>query len=331
MRRREFITIVGGAATWPIVAKAEERERIRRVSVLMNRLATDTEPQSWLAAFIQELRQLGWTEGQNLRFDICWSASDIQLARTCAAQLIGLTPDVILANSTLNLKVIQQATSTVPVVFVEVADPVKQGFVASFGYPGGNLTGFSMFEFSLGGKWVDLLKNVVPGLERVAAMFNPETSPQTKFFMPVIDAAAASLGVQVISMPVRAIADFEPALVSIANQSNSGLVLLADVFLNLHESLIADLARRYRVPAIGFKATFVKAGGLMAYGNLGSVGSQFRQAATYVDSILRGSKPSDLPVQAADRYTLAINVKTANALGLTVPPTLLTGAEEVIE
>lgn len=331
MQRRKFIAGLGVAAAWPIVAKAQERERIRRVSVLMNRVATDTESQSWLAAFIQELRQLGWTEGQNLRFDICWSASDTQLARTCAAQLIGLTPDVILANSTLNLKVIQQATSTVPVVFVEVADPVKQGFVASFSRPGGNLTGFSMFEFSLGGKWVDLLKNVVPGLERVAAMFNPETSPQTKFFMPAIEAAAASLGVQVISMPVRAIADFEPALVSFANQSNSGLILLADVFLNLHESLIADLASRYHLPAIGFKASFVKAGGLMAYGNLGSVGGQFRQAATYVDSILRGSKPSELPVQAADRYTLVINLKTANALGLTVPPTLLTGAEEVIE
>jgi putative ABC transport system substrate-binding protein len=331
MRRREFIAGLGGAAAWSMAARAQDRERLRRVGALMNSVATDTEYQSYLAAFVQGLRQLGWTEGQNLRLDVRWSASDTRLAAAYAAELIGLMPDVILAGTTLNLTVMKQATSTLPVVFVQVADPVKQGFVASLRQPGANLTGFSLFEFSLGGKWLDLLKNVVPSLARVAVMFNPDTSPQTRFFLPVIDAVAPSLGVQVISMPVRAIAEIEPALASFAGQPNSGVILLADVFLNMHDSLIADLAGRYRLPAIGTTGNFAKAGGLMAYGNMESVGNQYRQAATYVDRILKGSKPGDLPVQIADQYSFVVNLKTAKALGLTVPLALLVGANEVIE
>jgi putative ABC transport system substrate-binding protein len=331
MRRRDFIAGLGGTAVWSIAVKARDGEQIRSVGVLMNSMASDTEYQSWLAVFVQSLRRLGWIEGQNLRLDVRWSASDAQLARAYAAELIGLKPDVILAGTTLNLTMIHEATSTVPVVFVQVADPVKQGFVASFRQPGGNLTGFSLFEFSLGGKWLGLLKNVVPGLVRVAVMFNPETSPQTRFFIPEIEAVAPSLDVQVISMPVRAVADIEPALARFAGAPNSGLILLADVFLIMNESLIADLAGRNRLPAIGSTRGFATAGGLMGYGNIESITNQYRKAATYIDLILKGSKAGDLPVQTADQYTFVVNLKTAKALGLSVPPALLVGADEVID
>jgi putative ABC transport system substrate-binding protein len=240
-------------------------------------------------------------------------------------------PDVIVASSTVNLIAMQQASGTVPVVFVGVADPVGQGFVASVRQPGGNLTGFSMFEFSLGGKWLDLLKQVAPGLKRVAVMFNPDTAPYSKFIMEVIQAAAPSLGVQAIAVPVRASADIEPALASFARQPNGGLMLLGAGFMILHYSLIIDLAGRYRLPSISSEYNFAKDGGLMDYGpSIDSVG-QFRQAATYVDRVLKGSKPADLPVQAPTQYRLTINLKTAKALGLSIPETLLATADEVIQ
>ena len=330
MKRREFIAFVGAAA-WPAAALGQQPNQVRRVGVLMEGFGTEPDYQSYFAAFVQGLRQLGWIEGQNLRIDVRWSASNTELARAYAAELIGLMPDVILAATTLNLTMIHQATKTVPVVFVQVADPVKQGFVESIRQPGGNLTGFSLFEFSLGSKWIDLLKDVVPGLKRVAVMFNPETSPQTRFYFPVIEAQAPSLGVQVIPMPVRAVADIEPALASLAGQPNDGLILLPDIFLSLHISQIADLVGRYRLPAIAAIPNFARYGGLMAYGNTVKLADQFRQAATYVDRILKGTNPSDLPVQGADRYGLAINLKTAKMLGLTVPHLLLANADEVIE
>jgi putative ABC transport system substrate-binding protein len=225
MRRRRFIAGLGSAAAWPLVAHAQQPARMRRIGVLMNATATDMEFQSPLAAFRQGLRQLGWTEGQNLRIDVRWNAGDGVLASTYAAQLMGLMPDVILASSTVNLTAIQQANSIAPVIFVGILDPVAQGFVASMRQPGGNLTGFSLLEISLGGKWLDLLKNAAPGLERVAIMFDPETAPYWKFFMQAIEAAAPSLGVQAIAVPVRATADIEPALASFARQPNGGLML----------------------------------------------------------------------------------------------------------
>jgi putative tryptophan/tyrosine transport system substrate-binding protein len=263
--------------------------------------------------------------------DVRWSAGDAGLARTYAAQLIGLMPDVILASSTTNLMVIRQATSTVPVVFVAVSDPVAQGFVASMRQPGGNLTGLSIYEFSTGGKWLDLLKQVAPGLARVAVMFNPETSPQSRFFMQAIEAAAPSLGVQAIATPVRTTADIEPALASFARQPNGGLLLPTDTFTVLRVSLIADLAARYGLPSIGPGTNFAKIGGLLEYGTSIDAAGQMRQAASYVDRILKGSKPGDLPVQAPTNYRLVINLKTAKALGLTIPETLLATADEVIE
>ena len=332
MKRREFITLLGGAAVaWPLAARAQQPGPMRHIGVLMNGAATETAPQSYVAAFVQALRQLGWTEGQNVRIDIRWSAGDAALARTYAAQLIGLTPDVILASSTTNLTVIQQATNTVPVVFIQVSDPVEQGFVTNVTRPGGNLTGFSMFEFSVGGKWLDLLKEIAPGLTRVGVMFNPDTSPQSKFFMRSIEAAAPSHGVQAVVVPVRTTADIEPAFERFALAPNGGLILTSDTFTGLRSKLIADLAVQYRLPAIAASARFPKEGGLMYYGGVVNLPDQFRQAATYVDRILKGAKAGDLPIQRADKYSLVINLKTAKALGLTVPLPLTGLADELIE
>jgi putative ABC transport system substrate-binding protein len=332
MRRRDFITLLGGAAAWPLAARAQPAGAMRRIGVLMNSAATDATYQSYITAFQQGLRQLGWVEGQNIQIDVRWNAGDAELARIYAAQLIGEKPDVIVAASTTNLTAVRQATSTVPIVFLSVSDPVAQGFVASMTHPGGNLTGFSPYEFSIGGKWLDLLKEAVPGLTRAAVMFNPETSAQTKFFMQAIEAAAQSLGAQVVSLPVHTMADIEPALQSFARQPNGGLILPTDAFLVLRRPMIADLAARMRLPTISSDEEFPKDGGLMFYGSPGSgLVAQYRQAATYVDRILKGAKPGDLPVQMRDKYSLIINLKTAKTLGLSFPLPLLGLADEVIE
>jgi putative ABC transport system substrate-binding protein len=332
IRRREFIFTLGGAAVvWPLAARTQQPERMRRVGVLMNGAATETMPQSYVAAFVQELRQLGWTEGRNLHIDVRWNAGDAALARIYAAQLIGLTPDVILTASTTNLTVIQQATNTVPVVFAQVSDPVEQGFVASITKPGGNITGFSMYEFSVGGKWVDLLKEIAPSLARVAVMFNPDTSPQSKFFMRSVEAAAPSHGVQAIAAPVRTTTEIEAALQNFSREPNGGLILPTDTFTRLRSKLIAELAERHRLPSISAYGDFAQDGGLMYYGAFINLPDQYRQAASYVDRILRGEKPGDLPIQRAVKYTLVINLKTAKALGLTVPLPLTGLADEVIE
>jgi putative tryptophan/tyrosine transport system substrate-binding protein len=331
MRRREFIAGLGGVAASPLAAWAQQGDRIRRVGVLMHAAATEAEYQSFLAAFIQGLRQLGWIEGQNLRVEVRWNAGNAGLAQTYAAQLIELMPDVILAASTTNLTAIRQATSAVSVVFVSVSDPVAQGFVTSVRQPGGNITGFSGYDFSVGGKWLGLLKEAVPELARVAVMFNPDRSPQSKFFVQAIEAAGASLGVQAIAAPVRATVDIELALESFARLTNGGLILTSDTFTTLRGPLIANLADRYRLPSIGSGANFTKDGGLMYYGTDIDLAGEYRRAATYVDRILKGSKPGDLPVQVPDKYTFAINLKTARALGLEVPETLLATADELIK
>jgi putative ABC transport system substrate-binding protein len=313
VKRRDFITLLGSAAAaWPLAARAQSGP-VRRVGVLMNSAATDATWQSYLAAFVEGLRQFGWVEGQNLRIDIRWNAGDAALARIYAAQLIGLMPDVILASSTTNLAIVQQATSTVPVVFVAVSDPVAQGFVANVTRPGGNLTGFSMYEFSIGNKWLDLLKEIAPNILRVGVMFNPDTSPQSKFFMRLVEAAAPRLGVQAIVVPVRTSGDIEPVFESFAREPHGGLILPTDSFTALRQKLIADLASRFRLPAISSQPDFPKEGGLMYYGAFISLPDHFRQAASYVDRILKGTKPGELPIQGVDKYTLAINLKTAKA------------------
>jgi putative tryptophan/tyrosine transport system substrate-binding protein len=328
--RRHFLVLIGGAATWPLATWAQVGSA-RHIGVLMNGAATEVVPQSYVATFVQTLRQLGWIEGQNVLVDIRWSAGDASLARIYAAQLIGLTPDVILASSTTNLTAIQQGTSTVPVVFVQVSDPVEQGFVTNLTRPGGNLTGFSVYEFAVGGKWLDLLKEIAPSLTRVGVMFNPDTSPQSKFFMRSIEAAAPSHGVQAAVIPLRSTADIEAAFERFADAPNGGLILTTDTFTNLRSKMIADLAARHRLPTISAYEHFPKDGGLMYYGAMVSLADQFRQAASYADRILKGTKPGDLPIQRADKYTLIINLKTAKALGLTVPLPLSGLADELIE
>jgi putative ABC transport system substrate-binding protein len=330
MKRREFIAGLGAAA-WPMVARAQQGERMRRVGVLINGTATDGPRQTYVKAFTETLRDAGWIEGKNISIDIRYNAGDAALARIFAAQLIGLMPDVILAASTTNLTIIREVTNTVPIVFVQISDPVAQGFVESMRRPGGNLTGFSVYEFSIAGKWLDLLKQVSPRLSRVAVMFNPDTSPQSKFFMQAIEAAAPSHGVQTIVVPVRATIDIEPALASFARQSDGGLLLPTDSFITSRYPLIADLAARYSLPSIAPISGFAKDGGLMEYSTSVNFLGQYRQAASYVDRILKGSKPADLPVQGADKYEFVINLKTAKALGLTIPETLLATADEVIQ
>jgi putative ABC transport system substrate-binding protein len=331
IKRRDFLTLLGGAAVWPLAARAQQGERMRRIGVLMNDAATEAVSQSYVAEFVQRLRQLGWVEGRNIRIDVRWNAGDAALARIYAAQLIGLIPDVILAASTANLRVVQQATNSVPVVFVRVSDPVEQGFIASLTKPGGNLTGFSTYEFSVGGKWVDLLKEFAPSLTRVAVMFNPDTAPQSKFFMRSVEAAGPSHGVQAIATPVRTTIEIETALQNFSREPNGGLILPTDTFTRLRSKLIAELAERHRLPSISAYPDFAKDGGLMYYGALTNLPDQFRQAASYVDRILRGEKPGDLPVQQADKYILVLNLKTAKALGLTVPLPLSGLADELIE
>jgi putative ABC transport system substrate-binding protein len=333
IRRRQFITLLGGAAAWPVVARAQQPGPLRRVGVLMSGIATERSFQSYLMAFTEGLRQAGWIEGQNLRTDVRWNAGDADLARIYAAQLIGLMPDVVLADATLNLTAIQQATSTLPVVFVQVSDPVAQGFVPSFTHPDGNLTGFSQYEFSIAGRWLDLLKQIAPDLARVAVLFNPDTSPQSKFFMRSVEAAAQTLGVQAMALAVRTTAEIEPALERFASEPNGGLMVPTSTFLRLRQELLIDLTLRHHLPAISTSDDFAKNGGLIGYitGGSSNMLDQWRRAAAYVDRILRGAKPADLPIQQENKYILVINLKTAKVLGVTVPPTLLAVADEVIE
>jgi putative ABC transport system substrate-binding protein len=331
IRRREFITLVSGSAlARPLVAAAQGAQ-LPHVRVLFNAAATETEYQGYLAAFVQELRRLGWIEGQNLRIDVRWNAGDVGLSRIYAAQLIGLMPEVIVTSSTINLTTVRQATNTIPIVFVEVADPVTQGFVPNMRQPGGNITGFSFIEFSLAGKWLNLLKEIAPDLKRIGVIYNPPTLPYFKFYSPVLDAAAPSLGVQVIALPVLTDTDIEPAIMQFARGPNAGLLVLGDSFSRLHQKEIADLAGQHRLPSIGGTMNFAKDGGLIQYGPRSGLEGQFGQAATYVDRILRGAKPGDLPVQAPTKYELVINAKTAKALGLTVSNQLQLLADEVLE
>lgn len=278
MRRRDFIQgFAGPVVAWPLTARAQPSNRARRVGVLMNGAATESEPQARLMVFIEALRKLGWNDGQNIHVDVRWNAGDAALARIYAAQLIGLMPDVIVASSTTNLTAVHEATSTVPVVFISVSDPLAQGFVTSLTKPGGNITGFTGYEFSIAGKWLELLKEVAPDIARVAVMFNPDTSPQAKFFMRAIETAAPALTVQIVAMPVRNTDAIEPAIETFAREPNGSLILPTDTFTRLRYQLIADTANRYRLPSMGTTKEFVKDGGLMYYGSLVNMVAQFRQ------------------------------------------------------
>jgi putative ABC transport system substrate-binding protein len=330
MRRRDFIKLLGGAAAaWPVTARAQQAERMRRIGVLMNSIETDPVAKAELATFVQGLRSLGWIDGQTVRMDVRWSGDDVERARTFATELIGLAPDAIMSVTTANLTALVRQAPTIPIVFTRVSDPVAQGFVSNLARPGGNITGFESYEFSIGGKWIDLLKQVVPDLTHVAIIFNPDTSPQNKFLLDSVKSAAPSLGVEVTVPAVHDPEGLARAIESVSLRPHGGLVFATDAFLQVHRQLTVELAARYRLPAISFDPYFAATGGLMSYGT--SNDPEFRQAAVYIDRILKGAKPSELPVQTPTKFSLVINVKTAKALGIEVPTNLLLTADDFVE
>ena len=326
IRRREFVALLGGAAAaWPLIARAQQPKRMRRIGLLMG----NSSAQPYVTAFVQALRTLGWIDGENLSIDVRWNADERPNA--LAAELVGLAPDAILCAFTLNLMALQQATLSVPIVFMQVSDPIAQGFVASLSRPGGNLTGFTNFEFSIGGKWVELLKQIAPDLLRVAVMFNPDRSPQSKYFLRAIEGAARSFGAQVVAAPVRSVAEINSRIEGLSGQPG-GLILPTDGFTTFHQKLIADLATRHRFPAVtGNSSNFEASGILLYYGSNANLIENYRQAASYIDRILKGANPGEMPVQLSTSFRLVINLKTAKTLGLEVPPSLLVRADEVIE
>ena len=329
MRRREFITLLGGAAAaWPLAARAQQSEPMRRIGVLMNAAADDPQGEAAVAAFRQVLQQLGWTDGRNMRTDIRWGANDVERDRTYAAELVALAPDVILASGTLSVAALQRVTRTLPIVFVRVADPVGAGLVDTLARPGGNTTGFMLFEYSLSGKWLELLRQIAPNVTRAAILRNP-ANPGAIAQFGVIQAAAQPLGVEVSPVSVNDVGEIERAVTAFARSANGGLIVTPSAGVSLHRDLIITLAARHKLPAVYGNRANVTGGGLISYAP-GFV-EQYRHAAGYVDRILKGEKPADLPVQAPTKYELVINLKTAKALGLDVPPTLLARADEVIE
>jgi putative ABC transport system substrate-binding protein len=328
MRRREFITLLGGAAAaWPLVAQAQQADRMRRIGILTALDESDKEAQSWVAAFREELRKLGWTEGRNIEIEIRWARADVESMRRFAKELVALQPDFILTSSTPATAAMLQQTRTIPIIFVLVADPVGSGFVASLPRPGGNATGFTPIEGSLGGKWVELLKEIAPQIARVTLMFNPPTATFVEGYLNPFKAAAASLGVGAIVAPVHDMPEVE-FLVS-ASEPNSGVVVIPDAFTISHRAEIILLAARYRIPAVYWSRSFAELGGLISYGP--DLVDEYRRAASYADRILKGAKPSELPVQAPVKFELVINLQTAKALGLDVPLHLQQLADEVIE
>jgi ABC-type uncharacterized transport system substrate-binding protein len=329
VKRREFITLLGGAVVaWPLAARAQQPERMRRVGVLMPNAADDPEYQARMAAFLQGLAQLGWIDGRNVRIDTRWGVADADRIRKYAAELVALAPDVILAHSSGALAPLLQASRTVPIVFTNVADPVGAGYVDSLARPGGNATGFLVFEYSIAAKWLELLKEIAPRVTRAAVLRESAVAAGPAQFS-VIQAAAPSLGMEVRPVDMRDAGEIERALTAFAQGSNGGLIVTGGPGALFHRTLIVALAARHRLPAVYFGRNYVTDGGLIAYGP--DLIDQSRRAAGYVDRILKGEKPGDLPVQAPTRYQLVINLKTAKALGLTVPDSLLARADEVIE
>ena len=329
MRRREFITLLGGAAaTWPLAARAQQGERIRRIGILLAATADDAEFQARVGAFLQALALLGWTIGRNVRIDTRWAGGNAAEIRRHAAELAELAPDVILAHGSSTVGPLLKATRTVPIVFPVANDPVAAGYVDSLARPGGNATGFLSFEYSISGKWLELLKQIAPSVTRVAVLRDAAVTSGTGQF-GVIQAAAPSLRVEVRPINMRDAGEIERAVAAFARSSNGGLIVTGSGLAQVHRNLIITLAARHKLPAVYFERFFVAAGGLISYGP--DFVDQYRRAAGYVDRILRGEKPADLPVQAPTKLQLAINLKTAKALGLTVPPTLIARADEVIE
>ena len=329
MRRRDFIAFFGGAAlARPLPLSAQQGDRMRRIGVLMNLAADDAEGQTRLAAFLQGLQESGWSVGRNVRIDTRWGAGDADRIRKYAAELVALAPDVILATTSVTVGALQLVTRTVPIVFVQVIDPVSGGFVASLARPGGNATGFAVYEYGISAKWLELLKEIAPRVTQAAVVRDPAVAAQIGLLGGILS-VAPSFGVEMRPVDVRDAGEIERAVAAFANSQNGGLIVLAGALALLHRELIITLSARHRLPAVYSDRVFVTAGGLISYGP--SRVDQYRRAAAYVDRILKGEKPADLPVQAPTKYELAINLKTAKALGLEIPPTLLARADEVIE
>jgi putative ABC transport system substrate-binding protein len=329
MQRREFITLLGGAAAvWPLAAVAQQRDKMRRVGVLLSAAADDTVFQTRIGAFLQALALLGWTIGRNLLMETRWGTANAAEIRRHAAELAALAPDVILATGDSTVPPLMQATRTVPIVFPVAVDPVAAGYVDSLARPGGNVTGFTSFEYGTSGKWLELLKEIAPGVTRAAVLRDATQGGGTSQFA-AIQAVAPSLRVEVNPVNMRDAPDIERAIAAFARSPNGGLIMTASGSAIRHRELIITLAARHKLPAVYFERFFIAAGGLVSYGP--DQVDQYRRAAGYVDRILRGEKPADLPVQAPTKYELVINLKTANALGLDMPPQLLARADEVIE
>jgi ABC-type uncharacterized transport system substrate-binding protein len=331
MRRREFITLMGStAAAWPLAARAQQPERMRRIGVLMGYAEKDWEAQAWVATFREALQKLGWTEGHNIRIDTRWAASDFEAMQRFAGELIALQPDLVVSQVTPTTAALLQQTRSIPIVFAMVADPVGSGFVASLSRPGGNVTGFATLPGSLGGKWLELLKEIAPHVARVAFLFNPTTAAGfAEYYLNPFKAAAASYGLAAIVAPVHNTSELESVIGAQAREPNSSFIVMPDSFLIGRRVEITSLAARHRLPAIYPYRQFTDLGGLLSYGfdRL----DNFRGAAGYVDRILKGEKPADLPVHQPTKYELVINLKTAKALGLTVPLIMQMTADEVIE
>jgi putative ABC transport system substrate-binding protein len=328
MKRREFITFLGGAVAWPLVTRAQQPDRMRRIGMLMAFSENDPEGQNWARAFVQGLKELGWIGGVNTRFDVRWAKGDVALMAPLAKELVALQPDVILASTSPVLAALKQETSTIPIVFVSVSNPVGAGFIRSLAQPGGNATGLANYEAEMASKWLAQLKEVSPTITRVGVLLHPDAAAHTAYWRE-LSAAAHSLNIIPVAIPYRNAVEIERNLNTFAAEPNGGLLVLAYIIAITNRDLIIRLAAQNRMPAIYPFRVFVLDGGLMSYGI--DLVEAHRRVATYIDSILKGVSPADLPVQLQTKFTMAINLKTAKSLGLTVPPTLLTSADEVIE
>jgi putative tryptophan/tyrosine transport system substrate-binding protein len=331
VRRREFIAGLGStAAGWPLAARAQQPGAVRRIGVLMGTDENDPQGKAFLSGFMQRLAKLGWSDGRNLRIDVRWAPGSVDRTRTFAKELVDLQPDVILVGSTSQTAALQRETLSIPIVFATVSDPVGEGFVAGLTRPGGNITGFITSEASLAGKWLELLTEIAPSVKRSAIMFNPDTAPgRGSYFLPTFETAARSLKVEPIVAGVHSDAEIETVVTSLGREPVGGLVVMPDTFMNVHRAPIISLAARYNVPAIYYHSAFARDGGLLSYGP--DPLDIFRRSASYVDLILRGAKPADLPVQLPVKFEMALNAKTAEALGLTAPPSIWVRIDELIE
>ena len=331
MKRREFISLIGGAAAaWPVAVRAQEPGRMRRVSVLLAFFDSDPEGQPRIAAFQHELENLGWTEGRNIQIEYRWASGDADRFRAFAAELVAARPDVLVAHTSPSAQALARATRTIPIIFAMVSDPVGSGLTASLSEPGRNATGFTIFETSMGAKWVEFLKQLSPRLARVGLLFNPATAPGSgSTYLPSVEAAARSFGIESMHATVSSAAEIDDAIAALSRRPDSGLIVMPDVFMTNHRDLITALATRHALPAIYSFRYFAEGGGLISYGI--DVSDIFRRAAGYVDKVLRGAMPSNLPVQHPDKFELVINLKAATALRLDVPRILLARANEVIE